>query len=347
MPAYKDKKTGLWKALFYYTNYKNERKKKQKRGFETKKLAQEWEREFLLKSQFSLEMNFDSLYSLYYKDMESRIKISTLSTKQYIVNKKILPYFGKMKIQDIKAVHIRNWQSELLKTNYSKTYIRTINNQLTAIFNYAVRFHNLSKNPCHIAGSIGKKDAEEMSIINVEDFNRMINFVSDEENRCFYKILFWTGLRKGELLALTYKDVDFDKKTININKNFQVIESEEIISDPKTPKSKRTISVNNIVLDSIKKMWDTCYKPTKDLRIFYLSKYSIKRQLDTACKKAKIPCIRVHDLRHSHASYLLSNGIDVVSVSRRLGHEKVQTTLNVYCHISLASEEKLNALLDV
>lgn len=346
MPAYKDNKTGKWKALFYYTNYKNERRKKQKRGFETKKAAQEWEREFLLKSQFSLEMNFNSLYSLYYKDIEVRIKKSTLSTKEYIINKKILPYFENMQVQDIKAIHIRKWQSELLKLNYSKTYIKTIHNQLTAIFNYAVRFHNLNKNPCHIAGSIGKKDADEMSILTVEEFEKMIEYVTGEENKCFYKVLFWTGMRKGELLALTYKDVDFTNKTINITKNFQIINGQGFLSEPKTTKSKRVISINNTVIDSIKKMWDTSYKAKINDRIFHLSKFSIKRQLDTACKRAGLHLIRVHDLRHSHASFLLANGIDIVSVSRRLGHEKVQTTLNIYCHISPTSDERLNSLLD-
>ena len=77
-----------------------------------------------------------------------------------------------------------------------------------------------------------------------------------------------------------------------------------------------------------------------------LSKFSLKRQLDTACKKAGVPRIRVHDLRHSHASYLLSNGINIVILSRRLGHEKVQTTLNIYCHICPSSEDRLNDVLN-
>lgn len=115
MPVYKDDKTGKWKALFYYSNYQGERKKKQKRGFNTKKEAQEWEREFLLKNQFSIEMNFRSLYELYLQDIKSRIKETTLRTKQNIIQNNILPFFGKMKVQDIQAIHIRTWQTELLK----------------------------------------------------------------------------------------------------------------------------------------------------------------------------------------------------------------------------------------
>ena len=291
-------------------------------------------------------MTFKSLYSLYHNDMESRIKKTTMETKEYIVNTKILPFFEKMKVKDIKPIHIRKWQTDLLKIEYSKTYLKTIYNQLTAIFNYAIRFHNLDKNPCHIAGSIGKKDADEMQILSLQEFNKMIDCVTDKENKFFYIILFWTGMRKGELLALTYEDVDFENKTIMINKNFQIVKKERLITDPKTPRGRRVIAVNDIVLNCIKELWNTSYKPNKTDKIFYLSKDSLKRQLDTACKKAGVPRIRVHDLRHSHASYLLSNGVNIVILSRRLGHEKVQTTLNIYCHICPSSEDRLNDVLN-
>jgi integrase len=346
MPAYKDDKTGKWETLFYYTDYKNERRKKHRRGFNTKKEALEFEREFLAQSQFSIEMTFKSLYSLYHSDMESRIKKTTMETKEYIVNTKLLPFFEKMKVKDIKPIHIRKWQTDLLKMGYSKTYLKTIYNQLTAIFNYAIRFHNLDKNPCHIAGSIGKKDADEMQILSLQEFNKMIDCVTDKENKFFYIILFWTGMRKGELLALTYEDVDFENKTIMINKNFQIVKKERLITDPKTPRGRRVIAVNDVVLNCIKELWNTSYKPNKTDKIFYLSKDSLKRQLDTACKKAGVPRIRVHDLRHSHASYLLSNGVNIVILSRRLGHEKVQTTLNIYCHICPSSEDRLNDVLN-
>ena len=346
MPAYKNDKTGKWETLFYYTDYKNERRKKHRRGFNTKKEALEFEREFLAQSQFSIEMTFKSLYSLYHSDMESRIKKTTMETKEYIVNTKLLPFFEKMKVKDIKPIHIRKWQTDLLKMEYSKTYLKTIYNQLTAIFNYAIRFHNLDKNPCHIAGSIGKKDADEMQILSLQEFNKMIDCVTDKENKFFYIILFWTGMRKGELLALTYEDVDFENKTIMINKNFQIVKKERLITDPKTPRGRRVIAVNDVVLNCIKDLWNTSYKPNKTDKIFYLSKDSLKRQLDTACKKAGVPRIRVHDLRHSHASYLLSNGVNIVILSRRLGHEKVQTTLNIYCHICPSSEDRLNDVLN-
>ena len=140
-------------------------------------------------------------------------------------------------------------------------------------------------------------------------------------------------MRKGELLALTYEDVDFENKTISINKNFQIVKKERLITDPKTPRGRRVIAVNDVVLNCIKELWSTSYKPNKTDKIFYLSKDSLKRQLDTACKKAGVPRIRVHDLRHSHASFLINNGVDVLLISKRLGHTNTTMTLNTYSHL--------------
>lgn len=347
MPVYKDDKTGKWKALFYYSNYQGERKKKQKRGFNTKKEAQEWEREFLLKNQFSIEMNFWSLYELYLQDIKSRIKETTLRTKQNIIQNNILPFFGKMKVQDIQAIHIRTWQTELLKKELTGVYFKSIFTQLTAIFNYAVKFHNLSKNPCHKAGNFQKKDRKEMKTLSLEQFEKMIQCVEPKECRCFYTIAFWTGMRKGEILALTYQDVDAINMTISITKNLQRVKKTNVIQTPKTPKSTRKIKVNDIVLNCVKEMWDSNFEPEKTDRIFLRSLHSFKAPLDKACIKAGVPKIRIHDLRHSHATYLLSLGVNIVLISQRLGHEKLQTTLNTYCHVSEILEKQLENALNI
>lgn len=346
MPANKDKK-GLWRAQFYYSNSKNEKKKMNKRGFKTKKEALEWERNFLAKCKFSVEMSFKSLIDLYIKDMKPRIKESTMETKIYIINNRILTFFNNYRVEEIKPVVIREWQNELLKENLSQTYIRTIQNQLTAIFNYAVKFHNLKENPCHKAGSIGKKDAEEMNILSLDEFTKMIECVTDVENKMFYIILFWTGIRKGELMALTYKDINIEDKTLSVNKTLYEVKGKLKLGVPKTPKSKRIISINTEVIIAIENIRKIRYNCEEEDRIFNLSKHSIKRQLDTACKKAEVNRIRVHDLRHSHASYLLANGINIVLVSKRLGHEKVQTTLNTYSHVCNESEDKLARVLNI
>ena len=146
MPAYKDSKTGKWYTSFYYTNWNGVREKKMKRGFETKKAALEWERDFLMKSQANLDMRFDSFVELYIEDLQHRIKENTFKTKNSVINSKIIPFFKNKKLSEITVKDVIKWQNELLAYEdedgdpFSQTYLKQMHNQLTAIFNHAVRY---------------------------------------------------------------------------------------------------------------------------------------------------------------------------------------------------------------
>ncbi len=141
MPAYKDQTRNTWYAMFYYIDWTGERHKKKKRGFAKKGDAQAFEREFLAKEKQSSDMSFESLVELYLADMERRLNGSTMDTKRNIIETKILPDFKKLQINKVQATHVRKWQNELMKDEkeYAPTYLKTINNQLSAIFNYAVK----------------------------------------------------------------------------------------------------------------------------------------------------------------------------------------------------------------
>ena len=162
MPAFKDKKNGKWFAKFYYRDWQGNNKQKWKRGFPTKKEAMAYEREFLEKQSSNPDMTFSSLWELYLEDMSARLKFSTIQTKKHICETKILPYFGSRPINEIKASDIRQWQSSLMKSGrkYSETYLKTINNQLSAVINYARKFYGINTNPCGQAVRIGKNNAE-------------------------------------------------------------------------------------------------------------------------------------------------------------------------------------------
>lgn len=332
---------GTWRARFYYNNLQGERIQKQKRGFKTKKEALEWEREFLLKSKFSTEMTFKSLYDLYIKDLENRLRLNTIGTKKYILELKILPFFQNMRIEDITPIKIREFQNILLNSKkrgsgkeYSQTYIKTINNQLVAVFNYAVKYHNLKENPCHKAGSIGKKNAEEMKIWTVEEFNSFVELLKNKPvSYIGFKILFWGGLRIGELLALTVKDVDLEKKTININKSYQRIKGADVVTEPKTPKSKRVIEITQELAEDLGEYIGKIYNVKPDTRLIHSTKHRFENDMRNYCIKAGVHKIRIHDLRHSHASLLIHLGVSPVLIARRLGHEKIQTTLDTYSHL--------------
>ena len=180
MKAEKDKKTGKWLIQYRYTDWQGKRRKSTKRGFATKREAEEWLRNFLITQKADFDMKFEDFWKMYCADMETRLREHTMRTKKYIVELKILPYFGNKRVNDITAADIRQWQNELIKIGYSPTYLKTINNQLSAIFNYAVRYYDLKSNPCATAGSMGKSKAEEMDFWTGEEFRRFIDSVMNK-----------------------------------------------------------------------------------------------------------------------------------------------------------------------
>ena len=141
--------------------------------------------------------------------MEHRLKPTTMENKRFIIDTKLLPYFGKQKICDIDTIKVRKWQNELISYRdddgkpFSQTYLKTVNNQLSAIMNYAVSHYRLPVNPCRAAGSMGKSKADEMNIWTQAEYEKFSNAISKSSMKLAFDILFYTGMRSGELLALT------------------------------------------------------------------------------------------------------------------------------------------------
>lgn len=347
MKAEKDKKTGKWLIQYRYTDWQGKRRKSTKRGFATKREAEEWLRNFLITQKADFDMKFEDFWKIYCADMETRLREHTMRTKKYIVELKILPYFGNKRVNDITTADIRQWQNELIKMGYSPTYLKTINNQLSAIFNYAVRYYDLKSNPCAKAGSMGKSKAEEMDFWTGEEFRKFIDSVMNKRlSYMAFMILYWTGMRLGELLALNPKDVDLEKRTISITKSYQRLGKKDVITPPKTSKSKRVITIPEFLAADIKDYMDSLYDLQEDDRLFPITKYYLEHEMQRGIKESGVKRIRVHDLRHSHASMLIELGFSPLEIANRLGHEKVETTLNTYAHLYPNKQTKLAERLD-
>lgn len=347
MKAEKDKKTGKWLIQYRYTDWQGKRRKSTKRGFATKREAEEWLRNFLITQKADFDMKFADFWKMYCADMETRLREHTMRTKKYIVELKILPYFGNKRVNDITAADIRQWQNELIKMGYSPTYLKTINNQLSAIFNYAVRYYDLKSNPCAKAGSMGKSKAEEMDFWTGEEFRKFIDSVMNKRlSYMAFMTLYWTGMRMGELLALNPKDVDLEKRTISITKSYQRLGKKDVITPPKTPKSKRVITIPEFLAADIKDYMDSLYDLQENDRLFPITKYYLEHEMQRGIKESGVKRIRVHDLRHSHASMLIKLGFSPLEIANRLGHEKVETTLNTYAHLYPNKQTKLAERLD-
>ena len=347
MKAEKDKKTGKWLIQYRYTDWQGKRRKSTKRGFATKREAEEWLRNFLITQKADFDMKFEDFWKMYCADMETRLREHTMRTKKYIVELKILPYFGDKRVNDITAADIRQWQNELIKMGYSPTYLKTINNQLSAIFNYAVRYYDLTSNPCAKAGSMGKSKAEEMDFWTGEEFRKFIDSVMNKRlSYMAFMTLYWTGMRMGELLALNPKDIDLEKRTISITKSYQRLGKKDVITPPKTPKSKRVITIPEFLAADIKDYMDSLYDLQENNRLFPITKYYLEHEMQRGIKESGVKRIRVHDLRHSHASMLIELGFSPLEIANRLGHEKVETTLNTYAHLYPNKQTKLAERLD-
>ena len=310
MAVYKEPKTNTWRVIYRYTDWNGERKQSQKRGFQTKREAQSWEREQLNKLGSDLDMTFRSFVEHYEEDRRSRIKDSTWESKEHIIRTKLLPYFGKLKMSSITPQQIVRWQNELINYRdkdgapYSPVYLKSIQNQISAIFNHAVRYYNLKENPCKKAGSMGKKKNREMAFWAKEEYLQFIDAMMDKPLSFYaFEMLYWCGIREGELLALTPADFDFDKRTVTINKTFQHTGGKDIITPPKTEKSNRTITMPRFLADEMQEYLKMQYNIGLDDRMFPVTKSYLYREMQRGCQETGVKRIRIHDLRHPYVKH--------------------------------------------
>ena len=352
MPVFKNEGNGTWYVMARYVNWKGERKQKCKRGFVTKREAQEWERKFQLQNSADLDMDFEAFTELYANDVKNRLKENTWLTKEHIIRTKILPYFGKMKISGIGTKEIIAWQNELLayrdeKHNpYSQTYLKTVHNQLSAIFNHAVRYYDLRSNPAAKAGNMGSEEHKEMLFWTKEEYKRFADEMMDKPVSFYaFEMLYWCGIREGELLALTAADFNFDKETVTINKSYQRLHGEDVITSPKTKKSNHTIKMPKFLCEEMQEYIGMLYGLKKKDRIFTVTKSYLHHEMDRGAKAAGVKRIRIHDLRHSHVSLLISMGFSAVSIGNRVGHESVDITFR-YAHMFPTEQIQMAELLN-
>ena len=314
--------------------------------------ALEWEREFLMEKQADVNMTFESFVALYERNIKPKLKLNTWLTKESIIKKKILPYFAKRKLSEITAKDIMRWQNEIREMRdchgkpLSKTYLKTVHNQLSAIFNHAARFYGLNLNPARQAGNMGAEERKEMLFWTREEYTKFSEAMMDKPLSFYaFEVLYWCGIREGELLALTPADFDFDRETVTISKSYQRIGGRDIITDPKTPKSNRTIKMPEFLCEEMQDYMKQLYRIGKNDRLFEVTKSYLHHEMDRGANAAGVKRIRIHDLRHSHISLLIEMGYSAVAIADRVGHESINITYN-YAHLFPSTQsdmaDKLN-----
>ena len=332
MPAYKDEKTGTWYCKFYYVDWTGTRRQKMKRGFKLQREAKDWERSFLEKQSGSPDMTFQALYDLYLEDIRSRLKESTIEVKRRYISHRILPYFKNKPINEISPADIRKWQNRLIQDGLKPTTQRNVNSQLNAILNFAVKYYGLQRNPCSVVGSIGSSKAEKMDFWTWEEFKKFISHVDNPTYNILFSILYYTGLRLGEALALTPADIDLDKKVIHVTKTFYRYHGQDVTTTPKTKNSVRQIPIPDFLRDHIRDYMKRIYGLKESDRIIPLANTYVHRQIDRVCEQAGVKRIRVHDIRHSHVSLLIDMGFPAMLIAERIG-DTVEMVNNIYGHL--------------
>ena len=346
MAVYKDKERGTWYCKFYYTNWQGQKKQKLKRGFKLQREANEWESLFLEQFAKNPDISFETLYSKYWEYISHRVKASTLRSRKYMLSTHVLPYFKDQVVSEITPEDITHWQNWILSKDLSESYQKSLNIYLKAIFSYAVDFLGLSKNPC--TKPIGRNKRKRIDFWTPEEYKQFAESIKDNvQYYTLFEILYYTGMRIGEAQALTFGDIDMEEKVIHITKTYFKPNGEPgVLQTAKTECSCRDVDIPDFLVDEIKEYKSHIYAPTDDMRLFQRELSVIRAYFKNHIKKCSVKDIRIHDLRHSHASVLINLGANPVLVAERLGHESASITLDTYSHLFPKAQSDIVAKIE-
>ncbi|WP_100406225.1 site-specific integrase [Bacillus solitudinis] len=338
------------------------RKQKSKSGFKTKKEAQAAAAELL--NQLNKGISFDNENVIIEDFMKHwldsvakhRVKPRTFLNYTRAMERRILPTFGKLKLKDLRLHHGQKAINDMLEEGRSPRYIEYTFILFKAAINYAIDSDLLYKNPFRQL-EIPKPRRQKMTTWTSEEMKRFITFAKQDNPFYFIPLLIamHTGMRRGEFLGLSWKDVDMDRKKISVNQAIVYDEptNKFTFTDLKTKSSYRQITISDDLINELKRH----QLRQKEMKLMHGAAYEdwglvcprengkpiFGRQLawymDKVTKIAGLQKIRIHDIRHSHATLLLRKGENPKIVSERLGHSTVKMTLDVYSHVTEDMQE--------
>lgn len=333
-----------------------------KRGFSSLKVAKDYLDDFLVNHKNDCTMPLAGVINSYleYCEHEKTLRPSTLKTRNCIINTYILPYFADTPINEIHQRNIIAWHQQIKRDHpdLAETYIYEISKTLIFVFKFAVNILDLKNNVAEKCGCIGHARVKRDIYWTLEEYNTFVDTLRDEQLAASnhirrkvdtatliaaFNVLFYTGLRIGELMGLTLDSFDLDHKTLTVNKQYQ----DKKFTEPKTKESYRTLPLSNIVYDDLCKLIDRLVDDNPNQRLFAsLNPSNIRRALDSGATLAGVKRIRLHDLRHSCSALLFSRGATALEAQKYLGHSKIATTQDYYGHVYDDDLSNLAKLLD-
>lgn len=358
MPIYQERRKNKlpkngnsWYFRCYYTDMFGNRKQKMSKKFLTKKEATIAEREFLEKIEMvdetDLNISFENMYNDWWEVKKTQIKKTTRYSLKKKIDKHILLWFKPYKLHSIKWNILNEWREDLFKKYITDEYKNSIIGYMKEVLDFAVNHYDYDKK---VASKLQKQRIDkrkdkindaEINFWTLNEFKTFIKVVDNELDNLMYDFLYYTGLRLGEMIALTWNDIDLDKKKLKIDKTFTNKVDDDIfaILDPKTSNSFRIIDLDDKLVERLKKYKSNemkIYGFNNKMYVFgnvnYIAPTSFARHLNNWIDKAGIKRITPHGFRHSHASLLIYLGCDSRDVADRLG-DTVEVIERTYAHL--------------
>ncbi len=346
MPTYKDPKRNTWYCKFMYTNWKGERCQKLKRGFKLQREAKQYEAEFIAKYQYDNQTTFKAIANDYLEEITPRRRQTTVHTYENALIHHITPFFGNMAIGDITEKNYIIWQNELLQKGFSDIYTHKIDTVFRTVYKFGAKRCGVRENPLEGVEKVGKGNVHSLNFWTLKEYNTFIQYIESPVIHAAFDLLYYCGLRIGELLALTAGDVNLPGKTLSINKSLQRVRRQDVITPPKTEKGVREISLPDFLCKELDEYMKMLYDCNGQTRLFEISKNSLYYPMKKYSGMAGLKKIRVHDLRHSHVALLIEQGVPPLVIAERLGHEDVKVTLGTYGHLYPNKQREVADLLD-
>lgn len=332
MAVYKDKLRKTWYVDLHYRDSEGIVKSKKKRGFETRKAAEAWEKSLKFDTVISQKFTFGEISSLYFG---TRCGIANEATIRDQKNK-LKKYVGEL-FKESLPIHSKtwlHWRNEIASTKLSSTTKNSIIKLIKAINRFGYLNYDIQDNAKGLANFMKPFDEQkEKRVMNYDEFEKFIKKIDNQVYRTFFEFCYFTGVRRSEALAIQKEDIDLTNKTVSINKSIphRQVGSRRGLSSLKTPKSYRILKLDDELFDNLKPLINQDgpfifggYEP--------LSTSTITRRLKEGLKKAKLQDYTLHEFRHSNGSLLLDANIPLIKVSKRLGHSSVDVTARVYAH---------------
>lgn len=350
MTVYRDRTGNCWVVACRFRDANGIAKRTTKRGFATQREAEEWERS--AKSEEKLRaMTLSEFFSTYKRDIRPTVAASTWEHKESLFRGKIEPFLGSNFIEGISPQDVLRWQ-ELMRNArkkdgayYSQTYLRDLNNQLEAILNHAVNNYGLKASPMKGVRKMGKKRAGEMRFWTKDEYLAFAEQAEDDPVcHCAFEILYWCGLRVGEMLALTPDDIDFGRGVIMVRRSMSQVGGKYVMGDPKTSSSRRVVQMPPFLEEELASIIYLEGAQPKE-RIFPFTHSKMRNRLRSGAEAAGLPRIRVHDLRHSHVSLLIDLGFPATAIAERIGHSSISVTFT-YAHLFPSRQHDMACALE-